>query len=52
MNGKRLIEVAFSLQQTSLDSVDEKNKHHRHVSTLNFRAAWPPHAAAGKKKDK
>ena len=31
----RLIEVAFPLKQTSLDSVHEKNVRHGHISTLH-----------------
>ncbi len=34
----RLIEVAFPLKQTSLDSVHEKNVRHGHISTLHI---WP-----------
>ena len=30
-NSKRLIEVAFPLKQTSLDSVHEKNVRHGHI---------------------
>ncbi len=33
MNGKRLIEVAFPLKQTSIDSVHEKNVRHGQIST-------------------
>jgi hypothetical protein len=36
----RLIEVAFPLRQTSLDSVHEKNVRHGHISTLHL--AGPP----------
>jgi hypothetical protein len=32
----RLIEVAFPLKQTSLDSVHEKNVRHGHISTLHI----------------
>src|SRR5947208_12333893 len=35
---ERLIEVAFPLKQTSLDSVHEKNVRHGHISTLHI---WP-----------
>ena len=34
----RLIEVAFPLKQTSLDSIHEKNVRHGHISTLHI---WP-----------
>ncbi|MBU0661704.1 DUF1156 domain-containing protein, partial [Patescibacteria group bacterium] len=34
----RLIEHAFPLKQTSLDSVHEKNVRHGHISTLHI---WP-----------
>lgn len=44
-NGKRLIEVAFPLKQTSLDSVHEKNVRHRHISTLHIWPARRPLAA-------
>ena len=30
-NSRRLIEVAFPLKQTSLDSVHEKNVRHGHI---------------------
>ena len=39
----RLIEVAFPLKQTSLDSVHEKNVWHGHISMLCWcarEAAW------------
>ena len=38
MSVRRLIEVAFPLKQTSLDSVHEKNVRHGHISTLHV---WP-----------
>jgi len=41
----RLIEHAFPLKQTSLDSVHEKNVRHRHISTLHIWPAWRPLAA-------
>ena len=31
-DGRRLIEVAFPLEQVSLDSVHEKNVRHGHIS--------------------
>ena len=34
-NDKRLIEVAFPLKQTSLDSVHEKNVRHGHISSMS-----------------
>ena len=40
----RLIEFAFPLKQTSLDSVHEKNVRHGHISTLHI---WPAAAARG-----
>jgi len=43
---KRLIEVAFPLKQTSLDSVHEKNVRHGHISTLHIWPARRPLAAA------
>jgi len=46
MNDKRLIEVAFPLEQTSLDSVHEKNVRHGHISTLHIWPARRPLAAA------
>ncbi|OGA54124.1 MAG: hypothetical protein A3F74_24215 [Betaproteobacteria bacterium RIFCSPLOWO2_12_FULL_62_58] len=45
-NGKRLIEVAFPLEQTSLDSVHEKNVRHGHISTLHIWPARRPLAAS------
>ena len=42
---KRLIEVAFPLKQTSLDSVHEKNVRHGHISTLHIWPARRPLAA-------
>ena len=42
---KRLIEVAFPLEQTSLDSVHEKNVRHGHISTLHIWPARRPLAA-------
>ncbi len=45
MNDKRLIEVAFPLKQTSLDSVHEKNVRHGHISTLHIWPARRPFAA-------
>jgi putative DNA methylase len=41
----RLIEVAFPLKQTSLDSVHEKNVRHGHISTLHLWPARRPLAA-------
>ena len=46
MTDKRLIEVAFPLQQTSLDSVHEKNVRHGHISTLHIWPARRPLAAS------
>ena len=43
---KRLIEAAFPLKQTSLDSVHEKNVRHGHISTLHIWPARRPLAAA------
>ena len=43
---KRLIEVAFSLEQVSLDSVHEKNVRHGHISTLHIWPARRPLAAS------
>jgi adenine-specific DNA methylase len=43
---KRLIEVAFPLEQTSLDSVHEKNVRHGHISTLHIWPARRPLAAS------
>ena len=45
-NSKRLIEVAFPLKQTSLDSVHEKNVQHGHISTLHIWPARRPLAAS------
>ena len=45
MSDKRLIEVAFPLEQVSLDSVHEKNVRHGHVSTLHIWPARRPLAA-------
>src|SRR5882672_6643593 len=42
----RLIEQAFPLKQTSLDSVHEKNVRHGHISTLHIWPARRPLAAA------
>src|SRR2546426_599776 len=41
----RLIEFAFPLKQTSLDSVHEKNVRHGHISTLHIWPARRPLAA-------
>src|SRR2546428_6943304 len=41
----RLIERAFPLRQTSLDSVHEKNVRHGHISTLHIWPARRPLAA-------
>ena len=46
MTDKRLIEVAFPLKQTSLDSVHEKNVRHGHISTLHIWPARRPLAAS------
>lgn len=46
MTSKRLIEVAFPLEQTSLDSVHEKNVRHGHISTLHIWPARRPLAAS------
>jgi putative DNA methylase len=43
---ERLIEVAFPLKQTSLDSVHEKNVRHGHISTLHIWPARRPLAAS------
>src|SRR3954447_13678701 len=43
---KRLIEVAFPLKQTSVDSVHEKNVRHGHISTLHIWPARRPLAAS------
>ena len=45
MTDRRLIEVAFPLKQTSLDSVHEKNVRHGHISTLHIWPARRPLAA-------
>ncbi len=45
MDSPRLIEVAFPLKQTSLDSVHEKNVRHGHISTLHIWPARRPLAA-------
>ena len=45
MSDKRLIEVAFPLEQVSLDSVHEKNVRHGHISTLHIWPARRPLAA-------
>ena len=45
-NAKRLIEVAFPLKQVSLDSVQEKNVRHGHISTLHIWPARRPLAAS------
>lgn len=42
---ERLIEVAFPLKQTSLDSLHEKNVRHGHISTLHIWPARRPLAA-------
>ena len=42
---ERLIEVAFPLKQTSLESVHEKNVRHGHISTLHMWPARRPLAA-------
>lgn len=41
----RLIELAFPLKQTSIDSVHEKNVRHGHISTLHIWPARRPLAA-------
>ncbi len=43
---KRLIEVDFPLEQTSIDSVHEKNVRHGHISTLHIWPARRPLAAS------
>src|SRR6266705_6281788 len=43
---ERLIEVAFPLKQTSLESVHEKNVRHGHISTLHMWPARRPLAAS------
>lgn len=45
-DNKRLIEVAFPLKQTSIDSVHEKNVRHGHISTLHIWPARRPLAAS------
>jgi putative DNA methylase len=45
MDNERLIEIAFPLKQTSLDSVHEKNVRHGHISTLHIWPARRPLAA-------
>ena len=45
MTERRLIEVAFPLEQVSLDSVHEKNVRHGHISTLHIWPARRPLAA-------
>ena len=45
-SAKRLIEVAFPLEQVSLDSVHEKNVRHGHISTLHIWPARRPLAAS------
>lgn len=45
LRGPRLIEHAFPLKQTSLDSVHEKNVRHGHISTLHIWPARRPLAA-------
>ena len=46
MSLKRLVEVAFPLEQVSLDSVHEKNVRHGHISTLHIWPARRPLAAS------
>lgn len=46
MTDKRLIEIAFPLQQASLDSVYEKTVRHGHISTLHMWPARRPLAAS------
>ncbi len=46
MTHKRLIEIAFPLEQVSLDSVHEKNVRHGHISTLHIWPARRPLAAS------
>ena len=46
MTTKRLIESAFPLKQTSMDSVHEKNVRHGHISTLHIWPARRPLAAS------
>ncbi len=45
IDAPRLIEVAFPLKQTSIDSVHEKNVRHGHISTLHIWPARRPLAA-------
>ncbi len=45
LDGERLIEVAFPLRETSIDSVHEKNVRHGHLSTLHVWPARRPLAA-------
>ncbi|MFL9913942.1 DUF1156 domain-containing protein [Paraburkholderia fungorum] len=45
-NDKRLIEVAFPLKQTSIDSVHEKNVRHGHIASLHLWPARRPLAAS------
>lgn len=46
MSDRRLIETAFPLEQTSIDSVHEKNVRHGHISTLHIWPARRPLAAS------
>ena len=45
MTKRRLIEVAFPLEQVSIDAVHEKNVRHGHISTLHIWPARRPLAA-------
>lgn len=45
-NDRRLIEVAFPLKQTSIDSVHEKNVRHGHIASLHLWPARRPLAAS------
>ena len=45
MDGKRLIEEAFPLEQASIESLHEKNVRHGHISTLHIWPARRPLAA-------
>lgn len=45
-NDKRLIEVAFPLKQTSIDSVHEKSVRHGHIASLHLWPARRPLAAS------
>ena len=45
MNDQRAIEVAFPLEQVSIDSVHEKSVRHGHISTLHIWPARRPLAA-------